>query len=160
MFKLKNFILLIFLDLIKIYLIRIILKKFSKIFSYLSDTNRFKIYSLLLLYKNGLFVCEICKVLNLPYYTVLKKLKELELIELIYSERNGKFILYLPNNTGEELLIKLNSLILDISEKTNIFDFNKISEILKNRKELKCFCSKILQKNKKIKNINRKKIKN
>ena len=110
-----------------------IVKTYSDIFSVLSDENRLKIYLLLLLYPDGLYVCEINQIINLPYYTVSKSLKELENIKIVKSERYGQFILYSLDNTEniENFSKKdFHSFISKQINLKNIFEFDKIKELI------------------------------
>jgi len=90
----------------------------------LSDLNRLRIYSYLLIKPDGLYVCELSNILSLPYYTISKSLKELENVGLVENRRYGKYILYLPAKANDELIEKLNSLVIDIANASNFI--NKI----------------------------------
>ncbi|MCR4420917.1 MAG: winged helix-turn-helix transcriptional regulator [Spirochaetales bacterium] len=115
-------------------------KQFSKIFSILSDVNRLNIYSYLLYRPEGLYVCELSSILELPPYTISKSLKELESVDLIESQRYGKYILYLPIKSQNELILKLNSLVYDIASASNMIDKAKIDKVVNNRSQIQCQC--------------------
>jgi len=115
-------------------------KQFAKFFSILSDLNRLKIYSYLLYKPEGLYVCELSNLLGMPYYTVSKSLKELETAGLIESQRYGKYILYFPFKTDNKIILKLNSLILDIANSSNYLLKEEIEKMVNNRNKMQCFC--------------------
>lgn len=115
-------------------------KKFSQIFSIFSEINRIKIYSLLLINPKGLYVCELNNLLNLPYYTISKNLKEIENIGLIESKRYGKYILYMPTSYDDPLILKFNSLIEDITKDSDFINKVKIDQVIKNRSAIQCQC--------------------
>lgn len=121
------------------------LKKMADIFSVLSDVNRLKIYSLLIFYPDGLYVCEINHITGLPYYTVSKCLKELENVNLIMSKRYGQYILYMPDREEKEDKINRDEfikLIIDFSNSINLFDHSKIKELISQRSGIQCLCDK------------------
>jgi len=115
-------------------------KQFAKFFSILSDLNRLKIYSYLLYKPEGLYVCELSNLLGMPYYTVSKSLKELETAGLIESQRYGKYILYFPFKTDNKIILKLNSLILDIANSSNYILKEEIEKTVNNRNKMQCLC--------------------
>ena len=115
-------------------------KQFSKFFSILSDLNRLRIYSYLLIKPDGLYVCELSNILGLPYYTISKSLKELENVDLVENRRYGKYILYLPSKANDELIEKLNSLVIDIANASNFIDKNKIEKVVNSRTGIQCIC--------------------
>jgi|YNPMSStandDraft_1061717.scaffolds.fasta_scaffold02466_10 DNA-binding transcriptional ArsR family regulator len=115
-------------------------KQYIKYFSILSDLNRLRIYSYLLIKPDGLYVCELSNILSLPYYTISKSLKELENVGLVENRRYGKYILYLPAKANDELIEKLNSLVIDIANASNFINKNKIEKVVNNRTGIQCIC--------------------
>jgi len=115
-------------------------KQYIKYFSILSDLNRLRIYSYLLIKPDGLYVCELSNILSLPYYTISKSLKELENVGLVENRRYGKYILYLPAKANDELIEKLNSLVIDIANASNFIDKNKIEKVVNSRTGIQCIC--------------------
>jgi DNA-binding transcriptional ArsR family regulator len=115
-------------------------KQFSKFFFILSDLNRLRIYSYLLIKPDGLYVCELSNILGLPYYTISKSLKELENVGFVEDRRYGKYILYLPAKANDELIEKLNSLVIDIANASNFIDKNKIEKVVNSRTGIQCIC--------------------
>lgn len=122
------------------------IEKLSNIFSVLSDKNRLKVYTLILMYPDGLYVCELSSILNLPYYTISKNLKELENIGLIESMRFGKYMLYLAAKYQKDEVIKLNSLLIEMAKSSNYIDVEKVSKIIQSRSGIQCLCDSIKEK--------------
>ncbi len=122
------------------------IEKLSNIFSVLSDENRLKVYSVLLMYPDGLYVCELSSILNLPYYTISKNLKELENIGVIESMRFGKYMLYLPAKFQKDEVIKLNSLLIEMAKSSNFIDVEKVNKIIQSRSGIQCLCDSIKEK--------------
>lgn len=127
------------------------IEKLSNIFSVLSDVNRLKVYSVLLLYPDGLYVCELCSILNLPYYTISKNLKELENIGLIESKRFGKYMLYLITKNQKEEVVKLNTLIIEMAKSSGFIDNEEVNKIIQSRSGIQCLCDSIKGKKQGIK---------
>lgn len=116
------------------------IEKLSNIFSVLSDVNRLKVYSVLLIYPDGLYVCELSSILNLPYYTISKNLKELENIGLVESIRFGKYMLYLAAKNQKYEVIKLNSLLIEMAKSSDFIDVEKVKKIIQDRTGIQCLC--------------------
>ena len=61
--------------------------------------------NLLINYKNGLYVCEMTKLLGIPQYNVSKHLTILKMAELVEEEKQGKMALYRANFDRENLAL-------------------------------------------------------
>ncbi len=122
-----------------------IIKKYNKIFNVLSDANRLKLYSILIYFIDGLFGCELSNILNLPPYTISRCVKELEKVDLIEAERNGKYILYKvkTNDDNGGLVYKHLSMLIkdEIIYKENFIEFENIRKILNNRNNIHDLCN-------------------
>jgi len=126
------------------YLLKELISKF-KLFS---DETRLKIYSLLLIHPDGLFVCEISSLLAVPFYNVSKHLKELRKERLIEERRAGKYTLYFPiyenNKSDFNLLLKL---IENLKDKIIDIPIYQIERIVKNRSlSLNSLCKNVKDK--------------
>ncbi len=142
------------------------LKIYLNIFSVLSDENRLKIYSLLINNPGGLYVCELTSLLNLPYYTISKCLKELEKVQLVEAKRIGKYILYkVPNinnentnkqndnqqNAGQQkdsIYLEFQTIVKKISNEFDLIDFEKLNKVLNERNSIPFLCNKLCKKTK------------
>ncbi|HOJ50784.1 MAG TPA: hypothetical protein PKW55_08235 [Spirochaetota bacterium] len=113
--------------------------RFLKVFSVLSDINRFRIYTTLLQSTDGFCVCELSLLLNLPFYTVSKGLKELENILLLEKRRKGQYIFYFPKKTDDPFISKLNSFIIEIANSSNMINIEEINKVLSERDIIKCY---------------------
>ena len=88
------------------------MRKLSKTFQALSDTNRIRI--LKMLEERPLCVCEITEILKLANSTVSKHLSILRDAEFVLDEKDGKWVNYYLNDTKEnEYITKLLPLIAD-----------------------------------------------
>jgi len=88
------------------------MRKLSKTFQALSDTNRLRILKMLEV--RPLCVCEITEVLKLANSTVSKHLSILRDAEFILDQKEGKWVNYYLNDTKEnEFTAKLLPLIAD-----------------------------------------------
>ena len=86
------------------------MRKLSKAFQALSDTNRIRI--LKILEQRSLCVCEITEILKLANSTVSKHLSILRDAEFILDEKDGKWVNYFLNDTrNNEYVTKLLPLI-------------------------------------------------
>ncbi len=86
------------------------MRKLSKAFQALSDTNRIRI--LKILEQRSLCVCEITEILKLANSTVSKHLSILRDAEFILDEKEGKWVNYFLNDTrNNEYVTKLLPLI-------------------------------------------------
>ena len=88
------------------------MRKLSKTFQALSDTNRLRILKMLEV--RPLCVCEIAAILQLANSTVSKHLSILRDAEFILDEKDGKWVNYYLNDIKEnEFAAKLLPLIAD-----------------------------------------------
>jgi ArsR family transcriptional regulator len=111
------------------------MRKLSKAFQALSDTNRIRI--LKILEQRSLCVCEITEILKLANSTVSKHLSILRDAEFILDEKDGKWVNYFLNDTrNNEYVTKLlplisawlpdDKVIFDDRKKVKIVDRNII----------------------------------
>lgn len=121
------------------------LKELISKFKLFSDETRLKIYSLLLIHPDGLFVCEISSLLEVPFYNVSKHLKELRKERLIDERSVGKYTLYFPiyeKNISDNSLINL---IENVKDRIVNIPVSQIDRIVENRgSSLNLLCKKIL----------------
>lgn len=121
------------------------LKELISKFKLFSDETRLKIYSLLLIHPDGLFVCEISSLLEVPFYNVSKHLKELRKERLIDERSVGKYTLYFPiyeKNISDNSLINL---IENVKDRIVNIPVSQIDRIVENRgSSLNSLCKKIL----------------
>jgi len=88
------------------------MRKLSKTFQALSDTNRIRILKMLEV--RPLCVCEITEILQLANSTVSKHLSILREAEFILDKKDGKWVNYFLNTSDEETYVtKLLPLISD-----------------------------------------------
>ena len=59
--------------------------------------------NLLINFKDGLYVCEITRLLGVPQYNVSKHLTILKMADLVEEEKQGKMVLYRANFVRENL---------------------------------------------------------
>ena len=86
------------------------MRKLTKTFQALSDTNRIRILKMLKI--RHLCVCEITEILNLANSTVSKHLSILRDAGFILDEKDGKWVNYCLNETkNNEYVTKLLPLI-------------------------------------------------
>ena len=86
------------------------MRKLTKTFQAVSDTNRLRILKMLEL--RPLCVCEITEILQLANSTVSKHLSILRDAEYILDEKQGKWVNYYLNNSNDnEYITKLLPLI-------------------------------------------------
>jgi ArsR family transcriptional regulator len=76
------------------------MRKAVKIMKAVGDRNRMRIIKLLQ-HKNGSCVCEIQKLLGVGQSTTSRHLRILEEAELIYSEREGKWVNFFLNERSK-----------------------------------------------------------
>lgn len=88
------------------------MRKTIKTFKAVSDRSRLRIIKMLQ-QKNGLCVCEIKNVLGAGQSTTSRHLRILEEADLIYSERDGKWINYFINQKDSDRYIKNMLKMLD-----------------------------------------------
>lgn len=81
------------------------MKELSKIFKALSDPNRLRI--LKMLEERPLCVCEIRAVLNLAVSTVSKHLSILRDADLIYDEKENKWVNFYLNRQSANNVVKV-----------------------------------------------------
>lgn len=79
------------------------MRRLTKIFKALSDSNRIRILKMLQV--RSLCVCEIREILNLANSTVSKHLSILRDAELILDEKDGKWVNYALNDATHELYV-------------------------------------------------------
>ena len=114
------------------------MRKLTKTFQALSDTNRIRILKMLEV--RPLCVCEITEILKLANSTVSKHLSILRDAEFILDEKDGKWVNYFLNDTKENLYItKLlplistwipeNEVISDDRKKVKTVDRNIICSV-------------------------------
>ena len=88
------------------------MKKLTKTFQALSDTNRLRILKMLEI--RPLCVCEITEILKLANSTVSKHLSILREAEFISDEKEGKWVNYFLNKSRDDQYVtKLLPLISD-----------------------------------------------
>jgi ArsR family transcriptional regulator len=90
-------------------------KKMAKVFKALSNSNRLELYLQIvkkheMSYKTncGCLISDITKSFNIGAPTISHHLKELTNAELIFTERNGK---YLEAKVNEELINEINEIL-------------------------------------------------
>jgi ArsR family transcriptional regulator len=89
---------------------KIIMKKLTKAFKALSDSNRIRILKMLEV--RPLCVCEITEVLGLATSTVSKHLSILRDAEFILDKKDGKWVnYYLNDKEDNEYINKLSQLL-------------------------------------------------
>lgn len=74
------------------------LKELQNLFQSLSDENRLRILNALSKSKNGLCVCELVEILNLPQYAVSRALGKLKDTNLVVFEKKSQLSIYKINN--------------------------------------------------------------
>ena len=79
------------------------MRKLSKTFQALSDTNRIRILKMLEV--RPLCVCEITEILKLANSTVSKHLSILRDAEFILDEKDGKWVNYCLNDTRDNAYV-------------------------------------------------------
>ena len=121
------------------------LKELISKFKLFSDETRLKIYSLLLIHPDGLFVCEISSLLEVPFYNVSKHLKELRKERLIDERSVGKYTLYFPIYEKNIFDNSLISLIENVKDRIVNIPVSQIDRMVENRcSSLNSLCKKIL----------------
>jgi DNA-binding transcriptional ArsR family regulator len=121
------------------------LKELISKFKLFSDETRLKIYSLLLIHPDGLFVCEISSLLEVPFYNVSKHLKELRKERLIDERSVGKYTLYFPIYEKNIFDNSLINLIENVKDRIVNIPVSQIDRIVENRgSSLNSLCKKIL----------------
>lgn len=80
------------------------MRKITKIFKALSDKNRIRILKMLEM--RPLCVCEITEVLKLASSTVSKHLSILRDAELIFDEKDGKWVNYHLNEDNSDIYVQ------------------------------------------------------
>jgi len=88
------------------------MRKAVKIMKAAGDRNRMRIIKLLQ-HKNGICVCEIQKLLGVGQSTTSRHLRILEEAELIYSEREGKWVNFFLNERSESSEVRNVLAMLD-----------------------------------------------
>ncbi|MCX7821013.1 MAG: metalloregulator ArsR/SmtB family transcription factor [Brevinematales bacterium] len=102
----------------------------------LGDETRIRILNLLA-NVNWLYVCEIVEILELPFYSISRHLKELENTGIVEQKREGKFVRYfLKNNVSFNS--KIFELLTSIKSETLEKDIKKIPCIIEKRNSLNC----------------------
>lgn len=99
-----------------------------KIYKALSDENRIRILKMLELKK--LCVCEIKEILQLATSTVSKHLSILRNANLIKSEKDGKWVNYILNDSEKDELVQIHLKILSVqlTEDKTIIEDKKLIE--------------------------------
>lgn len=99
-----------------------------KIYKALSDENRIRILKMLELKK--LCVCEIKEILQLATSTVSKHLSVLRNANLIKSEKDGKWVNYILNDSEKDELVQIHLKILSVqlTEDKTIIEDKKLIE--------------------------------
>ena len=121
------------------------LKELISKFKLFSDETRLKIYSLLLIHPDGLFVCEISSLLEVPFYNVSKHLKELRKERLIDERSVGKYTLYFPIYEKNIFDNSLINLIENVKDRIVNIPVSQIDRMVENRcSSLNSLCKKIL----------------
>ena len=95
--------------------------------------TRLRIMNVLINHKNGLYVCEIVNILDVPQYNISKHLTILKTAELVDEEKQGKMVLYKANYDRNNLSIFES--IVTLVENDDLFksDIVKIKETLSDR---------------------------
>jgi ArsR family transcriptional regulator, arsenate/arsenite/antimonite-responsive transcriptional repressor len=88
------------------------MRKVVKIMKALGDRNRMRIIKLLQ-HKNGICVCEIQKLLGVGQSTTSRHLRILEEADLLYSEREGKWVNFFLNERNQSSEIRSILTMLD-----------------------------------------------
>lgn len=90
-------------------------KKMAKVFKALSNSNRLELYMQIVKQTEasyetdcGCLISDIAKSLNIGAPTISHHLKELSNVELIFTERKGK---YLVARVNEEMVNEVNALL-------------------------------------------------
>ena len=88
--------------------------------------TRLRILHLLLIHKDGLYVCEIVNTLQLQQYNISKHLNNLKTSNLVDEEKNGKMVLYRANFVKENKDF-FSSVLTTVDLERGIFDEDKMN---------------------------------
>ena len=94
---------------------------------------RMRIVLLLLNHEEGLYVCDLTSILQLPQYNISKHLSTLKKASLVIEKREGKRVLYKINSQPEndEILMQLKNLDYRKHRKFKK-DLERMNEVFKN----------------------------
>jgi len=107
------------------------MKEYTKVFKALSDTTRLRILKVIIESGSKLCVCELVNILQLPFYTISRHLKELKNANFLTEERDGTFVLYSIVKRDDDFFKRLIDLIKFMPEEEFKIDLNNLSKILK-----------------------------